>query len=149
MSEPELPRPGYRYRARRDTVVHVWIVLAAPGTGGARSTLPAGEIVRIETVVVNSRKPRPDPAAGFMLADPTARVWHFNESSPELDTVVARYRDDPAAGIWVFAQPERSKELEVVLVPKEDREWRTYDSYTLWIELDHLLSDFDVLPPAT
>jgi hypothetical protein len=89
-----------------------------------------------------------DPAATVSLADPTARVWHFNESSPELDAVVACYRDDPAAGIWVFAQPERSKELETVLVPKDAREWRTYDGYRLRIELDQLLSDFELLPPV-
>jgi hypothetical protein len=149
VTEVALPRPGERYRARRDTVVDVRIVYAAPGSSGATSTLPAGEIVKIEMVVVNSKRPDFDPAATVSLADPTARVWRFKESSPELDAVVTRYRDDPAAGIWVFAQPERSKELETVLVPKDAREWRTYDGYTLWIELDLLLRDFELLPPAS
>ena len=135
-------------RARRDTVVDVWIIFAAPGTGGATSTLPAGEIVKIETVVVNSSRPHFEREAQLQFPDPRARVWHFNESSPELDAVVARYRDDPAAGIWVFARPERSKELETVLVPKDDREWRTYGGYTLTIELAQLSSDFELLPPA-
>jgi hypothetical protein len=69
---------------------------------------------------VNSKRPHFDPTALVSFPDPTARIWHFSESSPALDAVVARYRDDPAAGIWVHAQPE--KELETVLVPKDDRE---------------------------
>jgi hypothetical protein len=148
VTEAKVPRPGDRYRARLDTTVDVSIILAAPSSGVVKATLPMGEIVKIETVIVNSRRPYFDPAATVSFPDPTARVWHFVEPSPELDTVVARYRDDPAAGIWVHAQPERSKELETVLVPKDDREWRTYSHYALTIELDQLLSDFELLPPA-